>query len=189
MATKNQNTKAAANAAFGTAAQEVAAEAVQAFDLATVPASTPAPLTETVIVDGTAMIASLTSAQVSYCSMSVATDTDKVAVYNAMSNAKERLTDHIGEEIDMRNVYIEAINCTNTETGETNTCPRIVIIDKNGVTYQAVSMGIFGSLRQIFQMFGDMATWNFALRVKVKQVRTRNGFTTNTLEAVKVIPD
>lgn len=187
MATKNQ--KAAANAAFGTAAQEVTAEAVQAFDLATAPASTPAPITEPVIVDGTAMIASLTSAQVSYCSMSSVTDAEKVAVYNAMSNAKERLTDHIGEEIDMRNVYIEAINCTNTETGETNTCPRIVIIDKNGVTYQAVSMGIFGSLRQIFQMFGDMATWNFALRVKVKQVRTRNGFTTNTLEAVKVIPD
>lgn len=170
-----------------------AAQAAQ-FDLA--PAAQAAQETTTtalavnrIDVDGAAMIADLSSATMSYCSMNVTDNAGKIAAYNAMANADEKLTDHVGESIDLRHVYVEAINCVDEKTGESTVCPRIVLIAKDGTTYQAVSKGIFGSLRQIFQMFGAPETWEFALRVKVKQSRTRRGYTVNTLEAVEVIPD
>ena len=165
-------------------------EDAQKFDLSAVSAeSAPAAITQNVDVDGAAMIANLSSATASYCSLSAETDADKIRVYNAMANADEKLTDHVGETIDMKHVYVEAIECADEKTGEIQICPRIVILTADGKTYQAVSKGVFGSLRQIFQIFGDPATWNFALRVRVKQSRTRRGYNVNTLEAVEVLPD
>lgn len=169
-----------------------AAEAAQ-FNLA--PAAHAAETDDTafavkrVDVDGAAMIADLSSATMSYCSMNVVTNEDKVKAYNAMANCDEKLTNHVNETVDMRHVYVEAIRCTDEKTGEVVVCPRIVIIAADGKTYQAVSKGIFGSLRQIFQMFGAPETWEFALRVRVKQSRTRKGYNVNTLEAVEVIPE
>lgn len=179
-----------------TTAAPISPEDVKKFDLAntTEPEEKthdPAEIAvrQKVDVDGAAMIADLSTAVTAYCSMIVESVDDKVKVYNAMSNAAESLSEHIGEEIPIRHVYVDVIQCENEKTGEKENCPRIVLIAQDGQTFQAVSRGIFGSLKRIFQMFGTPDTWDFALIVKPRRVKTRRGYYTNTLEAVGVIPE
>ncbi len=168
----------------------IAQEEVQRFDLAAA-GTQPAEIMQqqTIDVDGRAMIADLSTATTAYCSMSINDIADKVKAYNAMSNADESLSEHLNEEIPVRHVYVEAIKCKNEQTGTEDICPRIVLIAADGRSFQAVSMGIFSSLKRIFQMFGRPDEWDFSLVVKAKRVKTRNGYYTNTLEAVGVIPD
>ena len=142
--------------------------------------------TQTIDVDGVQMIAELSTASVSYCSMHLNDINDKLTAYNATSNTGHSLSEMIGEEFLLRHVYVEAIQCVNEQTGEVNTCPRIVLISPTGESYQAVSMGIYGSMRKIFQLFGDPSTWTFALRCVCKRVKTRRGFYTNTIEILGV---
>lgn len=153
------------------------------------PATAPAAITAPVDVDGAAMIADLSTAKMSYCSLQVETVADKVKAYNAMANTSDVLAEHIGEEIPVRHVYVEVIECEHPETHEKEICPRIVLIATDGRTFQAVSRGVFGSLKQIFIIFGTPETWDFALVVKTRRVQTRKGYYTHTLEAVGTIPD
>ena len=148
-----------------------------------------APVPVSVEVDGAAMIADLSTAKMSYCSMQIESIGDKVKAYNAMANTSDILAEHIGEEIPLRNVYVEVIECENPTTGAKELCPRIVLIASDGRTFQAVSRGIFGSLKQIFNIFGTPETWDFSLVVKTRRVQTRKGYYTHTLEAVGTIPD
>lgn len=175
------------------ARKEIIMEESKKFDLSAEIAET-APAAQTVTtalmdVDGEQLVADLTSATVSYCSMAADTITDKIRAYNAMTNASESLADHINEEIVLRHVFVEAINCLNEQTGEVNVCPRIVLISPDGTSYQAVSQGVYGSLKTIFKIFGTPDTWLFGIRCKVKRVKTRKGFFTNTLEIVGVVED
>lgn len=148
-----------------------------------------APVQVAVDVDGAAMIADLSTAVLSYCSMQIESTADKIKAYNAMANTSDVLAEHIGEEIPLRNVYVEVIECENPTTGEKEKCPRIVLIASDGRTFQAVSRGVFGSLKQIFNLFGTPETWDFALVVKTRRVQTRKGYYTHTLEAIGTIPD
>lgn len=153
------------------------------------PSGPAAPIPVSVEVDGAAMIADLSTAKMSYCSMQIESVADKVRAYNAMANTSDILAEHIGEEIPLRNVYVEAIECENVTTGAKELCPRIVLIAADGRTFQAVSRGVFGSLKQIFNIFGTPETWDFSLVVKTRRVQTRKGYYTHTLEAVGTIPD
>lgn len=175
------------------ARKEIIMEESKKFDLsADIVDTTPAaqPITTAIMdVDGEQLVADLTSATVSYCSMAADTIDDKIRAYNAMTNASESLADHINEEIVLRHVFVEAINCLNEQTGEVNVCPRIVLISPDGTSYQAVSQGVYGSLKTIFKIFGTPDTWLFGIRCKVKRVKTRKGFFTNTLEIIGVVED
>lgn len=163
---------------------------MNANEFAITPQAAPAaPVPVSVEVDGAAMIADLSTAKMSYCSMQIESIDDKVKAYNAMTNTSDILAEHIGEEIPLRNVYVEVIECENPTTGAKELCPRIVLIASDGRTFQAVSRGVFGSLKQIFNIFGTPETWDFSLVVKVRRVQTRKGYYTHTLEAVGTIPD
>lgn len=167
------------------------------FDLSTTnntnAAAVAATPTETALVpvdvDGREMIADLTTATTSYCSILPETVSDKIRIYNAMANADEKLRDHVGETLNVRHVYVEAIQCRDDKTGEVATCPRVILITREGVTFQAVSTGVFSSLRQIFGIFGEPSTWGFSLTLKVRETTTRRGYRVVTLEAVGVIND
>lgn len=124
-----------------------------------------------ITVDGNEnLVAELTTRTAQYCSMRPKTQEEKVKLYNAMNNPEKRLADCINEVITVKDVYVEAVNCTNRETGETQVCPRVVLIDDNGVGYQCVSIGIFSALKKIFAIFGEPNEWDAPLRLKVKQL-------------------
>lgn len=119
--------------------------------------------------EGYNLVADLTTARVQFCSKQAKTDEEKVALFNAMNNPDKRLSDFINMTINAKDLYVEVVNCTNQETGETTACPRIVIIDDKGVSYQCVSVGIFSALKKAIQIFGA-PTWDKPVKMQVKQV-------------------
>ena len=126
------------------------------------------------------LVVDMTSAQTSFSSLSATTDEEKAKLFNAINNPEKRLADCINMTIKAKDLYIEVVNCTNEETGEITACPRIVIIDEKGVSYQAVSLGIYSALKKVIQIFGT-PTWNTPISLEVKQITkgTRKMLTLN----------
>ena len=98
----------------------------------------------------------------------------KVAIYNAINNAENSLTDFIGKPLEIVDVVAHPVTLTDDETGEIVQALRVVLIDKNGIGYTGVSQGITNSLARIFKIIG-MPTWKEPVKMEVKQVKTRNG--------------
>lgn len=120
--------------------------------------------------DAPNFIVDLTSRQTSYCSLNAETPEEKKALFNAQNNSAKRLADCINETIAVKHVFVEVVNCINKETGEVNVCPRIVLIDDNGIGYACVSLGIFGAVKKLFYVFGEPLTWESPVTIKVKQI-------------------
>lgn len=95
-------------------------------------------------------------------------------IYNAMNNPQHRVSEFINQKIAIRDVLMEGLELVNEETGELERVPRIVLIDDKGEAYQAVSKGIYNSLRNLVKAFGA-PTWEPALVVTVKQQPTKSG--------------
>lgn len=119
--------------------------------------------------EGFNLVVDMTSAQTQYCSMKAETAEEKTRMYNAMNNPDKRLGDCINMQIKAKDLYVEVVNCTNEETGEVTACPRIVIIDEKGVSYQCVSIGIYSAIKKIIQVFGA-PTWVTPVKLEVKQI-------------------
>ncbi len=136
---------------------------------------------QTVEVDGISLIADLTNAQTAYCSLDASDLKAKQTLYNATNSTQERVGDHINEVITVRHIYVEAIQCTSTETGEVKWCPRVVLINDRGIGYQAVSTGVYTSVKKLIQIFGEPQTWEAPIKLKIKQL-TRGEFKILTLE-------
>lgn len=104
-----------------------------------------------------------------YCSLKSGTMKEKAALFNAMSNPNHKVGDFINQTIRVKDVYVETIELVDDETGEVVTAPRIVLIDTNGQTYQAVSKGIFTALSRLIKTFGE-PTWDEGLPCIVRQI-------------------
>lgn len=135
--------------------------------------------------EGSNFVADLTASKtVAYSSVDIAKSTieQKKAYFNAINSTEKRLAEQMNLVLQIKDVYVEVVECRNDETGEVKKCPRAVLIDKEGVGYQAVSMGVFGSLKKIFQVFGMPSQWGEeGLGIKVKIITKGNNKIT-TLE-------
>ena len=124
-----------------------------------------------------------------YSSMKLdGTRESKKAIFNALNNPEKKLSDCINMEIEMVDLIVEQIEIVDEYTGEKMNVLRTIIIDKNGVSYTAVSGGISRSLTQIIAIVGSPVggAWHKEpVKVVVKQKQTRNGNNkVNTLEMV-----
>lgn len=106
---------------------------------------------------------------VSFCSMSAGTPEEKVQLFNAMNNPAKAIKECVNMELKIKDVFVEVVTCINEQTGEAKECPRIVLIDENGVGYTAVSLGVFSSLKKIFQVFG-FPTWDTPITIVPKVI-------------------
>lgn len=95
-------------------------------------------------------------------------------IYNAMNNPTYRVADFINKEINIVDYLVEITEIVNEEVGSVSTVPRVVLIDENGDSYQAVSVGIANALRNLVIACGD-APFTPPVKVMVKQQATRNG--------------
>ena len=120
--------------------------------------------------EGFSLVADLTSAQLAYSSLDPQTDEEKAALYNATNNPEKRLADCINMTINMKNLYIEVVQCTNEETGEVTACPRVVILDEKNVGYQCVSVGVYSAIKKIVQIYGPVDMWTKPIKIMVKQI-------------------
>ena len=76
----------------------------------------------------------------------------------------------IGKIINVKDVFVEEVRFADEETGEITFAPRIVVIDTNGESYQAVSVGVMSAFKKLFQLFGQ-PTWPEGIPLEVKQVK------------------
>lgn len=109
------------------------------------------------------------SGSASYSSLKAGTLKEKAALFNAMSNPNHKVGDYINRSIRVKDVYVEVIELTDEDTGEVTNAPRIVLIDTDGDSYQAVSKGIFSALSRAIQVFGE-PTWDDGIPVIVRQI-------------------
>ena len=105
-----------------------------------------------------------------YSSLSIQNFADKAKLYNAISNPVHQTSDMIGETILVTDIIVELIDVTDDLTGETKQAPRVVLIDKGGETYQSVSVGIYNSIKRLFQIIGQ-PTWPEGVPLKVRQIQ------------------
>ena len=115
-----------------------------------------------------------------YCTMQAVDNRAKVTLFNACSNP-EKVADYIGKQIKLMHFYVEIIQTVSEQTGEIVNVPRVVLIDEAGKGYQAVSIGMYNSLKRVVAMFGDPATWDRPHTVEIQQVSTKTGRTFNLL--------
>lgn len=122
--------------------------------------------------------------KVQFCSMTPKNEDEEIILYNAMNAPEKRVGDCINMTIEVKHIYCEAVTCVNRESGEESVCPRIVLIDKDGVGYQAVSMGIYSAVKKLMKIKGNPANWKKPVKLKVTQV-TKGDRKLLTLNMVK----
>lgn len=109
-----------------------------------------------------------------YCSIQGGSHESQVAMFNASNNPDHKIGDYINKVIVVRDVLAEQIELTNEESGEPETAVRVVLIDVDGESYQAVSWGIFNALKKAIAIFGA-PTWEEGLPLLIKQVSVGRG--------------
>ena len=121
--------------------------------------------------EGTNFIVNLKSASTSYCSLNVNTQKEKEHLFNIISSPTDRIANIINEIIELKDLYVETVELTNEETGEISFAPRTILIDKNGKSFECVSIGIFSALKKLFQIFGEPCIWEKPIKIKIKQIQ------------------
>ncbi|KAA0817067.1 hypothetical protein EI975_21260 [Bacillus licheniformis] len=119
-----------------------------------------------------------------FSTINAETRADKIKVYNAVSNAEESLSEHIGEVIEVTDMVAHPVTLMDEATGEEIQAMRVVLLTADGVGYHSVSQGIVQSLQRIIALVG-MGPWDKEpLKIVPKQVTTRRKFKTLTLQLV-----
>lgn len=124
-------------------------------------------------------IAATEDSALAFSSMKAETTQEKAELFNAISNPAHKLGDVINKVIYVRDIYCEIIemqksdrdgNLMFDENGEPvmDKVPRIVLIDADGDTYQAISVSVMNNIQRLFKMFGA-PTWTPALPIEVQQ--------------------
>lgn len=116
-----------------------------------------------------------------YCSMNVTTDEEKKKLFNTLESCDVLLNDCVGNEIAIKDIYIEERNVIDEETGELRTKYRTIIFDENGQTYATGAYGIYNVLKKIVQIYGTPDLWQEPLKVKVAKKPIGNGKQSLTL--------
>ena len=118
-----------------------------------------------------------------FCSKVAKNDTEKKELFNALESCDVLLNDCVGQEIEMKDLYIEEKNIVD-ENGEQKIKYRTIIFDANGQTYATGSYGIYNVLKKIITIYGLPNTWETPLKVKVAKRAIGNGKQSLTLQLI-----
>ena len=116
-----------------------------------------------------------------YCSKIVESEKEKKELFNALESCDALLNDCVGQEIDIKDIYVEEKQVMDDETGEIKTKYRTILFDENGQTYATGSYGIYNILKKIVQIYGLPESWEKPLKVKVAKRPIGNGKQSLTL--------
>ena len=114
------------------------------------------------------------STGMSYTDMNLSDMVTAKDFYNAVSQPDVALKECVNIPIAMTHVSIEVCEVRSEQNGDV-IAPRIVIMDKDGKSYQAVSVGVYQSLKRIFALFGTPDTWSEPLTVVPMLTSTKKG--------------
>ena len=120
-----------------------------------------------------------------YCSIrDDGTMQSKDRTIHSNTSTDTRNSDCIGETIALANIVAHPIQLVDENSGELIETMRMVLVDDQGPSYEAVSTGIVNAVARILQIFGQPDTWTAPIKVKPVQKGTRNG--NNNVTALKV---
>lgn len=94
--------------------------------------------------------------------------------YNAVSQPDTSLKECVNIPIAMTHVSVEVCEVQSEQNGDV-IAPRVVIMDKDGKSYQSVSVGVYQSLKRIFALFGTPDTWTEPLTIMPMLTSTKKG--------------
>lgn len=111
-----------------------------------------------------------------FCSIEINPNDRKSAarVFDALNNPTYQVADFINKDIPVANILLEVAEIVNEDTGEISRAPRVVLIDQEGNSYQAVSIGMFNAVKNAVRCFGP-APWEPVLTFSIKQKPVKNG--------------
>lgn len=119
-----------------------------------------------------------------YCSKVAETTEEKKQLFNALESCDALLNDCVGQEIEIKDIYVEEKQVTDDETGEVKTKFRTIIFDASGQTYATGSYGIYNILKKIVTIYGLPNTWENPVKVKVAKRPIKDGKSSLTLTLV-----
>ena len=99
--------------------------------------------------------------------------TAKVAIYNAVQNADEQLSEHVNEVLEIVDIVAHPIQLPDEKSGDVINAIRTVLIDKKGKGYQAVSNGICQALSKIIAII-DQPHWDEPVKMKPVLRKSKN---------------
>lgn len=111
-----------------------------------------------------------------YCSVRESTPAAKAIVYNAINNPTVKISDHVGKDIYIKDIYCEEIEVTDKETGEIRTMTKTVLIDPEGNSFFSVAAGVFRAVKNLIGIFG-YPTYETPLHVRVTPLKLKKGST------------
>lgn len=116
-----------------------------------------------------------------YCSKVARTEEEKKELFNALESCDALLNDCVGQEINIKDIYIEQKQVVDEETGELKTKYKSILFDENGQTYATGSYGIYNVLKKIVRIYGLPDVWKNPLKVIVAKRPIGNGKQSLTL--------
>lgn len=84
-------------------------------------------------------------------SFDVTTEDGQIMAFNASSSSDEKIEDHLMEELDIVDYFIEGIEVPNEATGELEVRPHVIVFDADGTSYEAQSKTLPADLKKLFQ--------------------------------------
>ncbi|NRQ87282.1 hypothetical protein HQK35_19040 [Bacillus velezensis] len=119
--------------------------------------------------------------QVMYSTINTTDRKSRIKLYNAVGDAEESLSDHVGAIIEVTDMVAHSVELEDAQTGEKIKAMRIVLLTKDGVGYHSVSKGVASSIQRIIGIMGEGPWTEEPLKICPKEVKTRSGFKTLTL--------
>lgn len=119
-----------------------------------------------------------------YCSIVANTEESKKQLFNALETCDALLNECVGQEIELKDIYVEERQVLDEETGEVKNKYRTILFDANGQTYATGSYGIYNIIRKIITIYGYPTDWENPIKVKVSKRPIGNGKQSLTLTLV-----
>lgn len=119
-----------------------------------------------------------------YCSIVAKDNKEKKKLFNALENCDLLLNDCVGQKIMMKDLYIEAYENEDEDSGEVRTKYRTIIFDVDGQTYATGSYGIYNVLQKIVAIYGLPTAWAEPVEVEVIKKPTKDGKQSLSLKLV-----
>lgn len=115
-----------------------------------------------------------------YSSLKLETKEDKKRMYNALESCDNLLNNCVGQEINLKDIYIESYNQTD-DNGDSHAKYRTILFDDQGTSYVTTAYGVYNALRKIVSIYGEPTTWSEPLKVQVIKRPIGKGRETLTL--------
>jgi len=97
------------------------------------------------------------------------------AQIQALTNSQP-LADHLGKKIALANLIVQSADMVDEKSGEVRAVPRVVLVDKDGNSFHAISGPLMRDLENVIGMMGDPASWPQPLDVSVAEEKGNGGY-------------